>query len=160
MDKCSFDNIALLKIIEEIKEELAFIREEFYINISGPCSKCNRRWFTSPRTGQPTPCAVCNEGLCPTCPKSKCSGCTTKVCPEHYHKCEFCRGFCTECMISCEICGNVCRNIAGNRCDYLHCTSCPKHSPLNAIGDNLYLCKDHYPIETAPLPAEPTTDFL
>lgn len=154
------DNGTLLKIIEEIKEELTFIKEELRINIAGPCKICSRRWCISPRTGKKALCTICGITVCPTCPKMKCYRCGFKVCLEHYHTCDFCDGFCTNCIVDCEFCGKICRTVAGNMCEYPHCTSCPKHSPLNAIDDNIFLCRVHYPIETELLQEELVKDFL
>lgn len=145
----SHDHSALLKILAEIKEELAFIRSELDINAAGPCSKCNRKWWTSNRTGRLTGCSVCSKTLCPTCIKPRCSLCGYKCCDTHRHKCDKCDGYCTNCLIKCTICGDTCRNAHTTKCANMFCTSCPIHTELVEYNDDgiIMFCKDHLPVD-------------
>lgn len=148
----SHDHAALLKIIQEIKEELAFIRSELHINAAGPCSNCHRKWWTSQTTGRFTGCVVCSKTLCPTCIKPRCSLCKYKCCDAHRHKCNLCEGYCTNCLIKCAICGDTCRKTHQALCSYQYCTNCPEHVELGLETDpetgNIQLyCKEHSRVE-------------
>jgi len=135
------DHSALIKILEEIKEELAFIRSELHINAAGPCTKCHRKWWTSNTTGRLTGCSICSKTLCPTCIKPRCSLCKYRCCEDHRHKCDLCDGYCTNCLIKCSICGDTCRKTHTTLCSYKFCTNCPKHN------DTKLFCKEHLPLE-------------
>lgn len=149
------DHAALLKILKEIREELAFIRSELHINAAGPCNKCHRKWWTPNTTG----CSVCNKTLCPTCIKPRCSLCNYKCCDDHRHKCDLCDGYCTNCLIKCSICGYTCRKAHTSVCSYQFCTNCPIHVGLGLYTDSesknvqLY-CKEHSPLELMDLDGE------
>lgn len=73
-------NATIKRLLEEIKAELEFIKDQLHINGAGPCSYCGRKWFVSSQTKPVTSCAICNKTLCHTHMWPRCNNCNGSCC--------------------------------------------------------------------------------
>jgi hypothetical protein len=89
----SLSNGALLRIIEEMRAELEFIKSELHINTTGPCSGCDRKWFVASSSRGHSSCSICGITLCPTCIRVQCNECKNRCCDDHFKD-----GYCTDCI--------------------------------------------------------------
>lgn len=143
----SYDNATIVRLIEEIRAELEFIKDTLHINAAGPCSQCGRKWFTSSQTGRVTACAICNKILCPSHMKPRCGNCKWRCCTSHWHICDICQpsgGSCTNCLKTCKLCGLVYCYASSACCNEAGCDNCPKCFPVkNYTSDMPYVCADY-----------------
>lgn len=147
--KQSLDNLTIVRLLEELRAEIEFIKDELHINAAGPCSHCGRKWFTSSQTGRVTACNVCNDILCPTHMRPRCGSCGWRSCNKHWHVCEYCHssgGSCYNCLKTCSLCNLVYCYASNFCCNEAGCDNCPKCYPVKCYNSNVY-CSEHYDSE-------------
>jgi hypothetical protein len=145
-----YDNASIIRLIEEIRTELEFIKDTLHINGAGPCVQCGRKWFKTSQTIGSIACAICNKLVCPLHMRAKCNNCKWRYCEDHRHICNACKstgGFCTNCLKTCQKCGLIYCYALNVCCYELGCDNCPECFPVEKYS-SLEYCSEHYPSES------------